>query len=718
MKKGLLLVMALLICAASYAYDIAVENEDGVTFYYNYINDGKELAVTGVKECPEELVIPSKVTFMHRERSVTQVSDEAFSNKTMKKVVIPNTITYIGEEAFYECKKLENLYISDGKTELKIMAPIKDDQFVYGGSFTFCSNLKRIYWGRDVRVCWVKHTYGSEKGLLYEYLQRTDDKPLEIESFTIGPYVTMLDNIWENATLKNLYITNLSNYCQAGRRSGSVPKGGVTNLYINGVKISDIVVPDGVDSISSYSFYKIPIYSIKIPSSIKSIGNYAFYSAPLTSVTLSYGIKTIGANAFCGCSALESINLPNSITGLGNSAFSSCKKLKSVNIPNQLKTIENRTFYDCSALKKIDIPNSVHFVGSEAFSGCNNMEELVLGKGVLEIDGAAFSCSQLSIVKAQMQYSPSSFSKGFSNNTLYNGTLYIPRGCSDNYKYSGFTYVEEDSNISTKTYKIHFHAGFNARMSIENCRAYVAWGRDTTLYIYEGNSILLKTKNNAARPDCDYDYLLIDGVTKYELNDANYILDNINSDMDIEIVYRPTYVKKSDYKTYPYTWTFEGEHPTSGLGIHTDYSNYDEMHRYFNEFGDGYIQFNTYSSDNYIYIPNLLKGQTVKVKCWGNGIEFYNLQLENEASNEHTFKVEANGFAKINFRNRSTLYEISVGEYPFDTKTADIQNEQLNDRKFVLGYYSLDGKRLAKPQRGLNIIRMSDGTTKKVIINR
>ena len=66
--------------------------------------------------------------------------------------------------------------------------------------------------------------------------------------------------------------------------------------------------------------------------------------------------------------------------------------------------------------------------------------------------------------------------------------------------------------------------------------------------------------------------------------------------MDIEIVYRPYYVKKSDYKTYPYTWTFEGEHPTSGLGIHTDYSNYDEMHGYFNEFGDGYIQFNTYSN--------------------------------------------------------------------------------------------------------------------------
>ena len=92
--------------------------------------------------------------------------------------------------------------------------------------------------------------------------------------------------------------------------------------------------------------------------------------------------------------------------------------------------------------------------------------------------------------------------------------------------------------------------------------------------------------------------------------------------------------------------------------------------------------------------------------------------MENIECYDNTFKVEDNGFAKINFRGSSTLDEISVGEYPFDTKTTDIQNEQLNDRKYVLGYYSLDGKRLAKPQRGLNIIRMSDGTTKKVIINR
>ena len=33
-----------------------------------------------------------------------------------------------------------------------------------------------------------------------------------------------------------------------------------------------------------------------------------------------------------------------------------------------------------------------------------------------------------------------------------------------------------------------------------------------------------------------------------------------------------------------------------------------------------------------------------------------------------------------------------------------------------VAYYSLDGRRLKSPQKGINIIRRSDGTTKKMIV--
>ena len=50
-----------------------------------------------------------------------------------------------------------------------------------------------------------------------------------------------------------------------------------------------------------------------------------------------------------------------------------------------------------------------------------------------------------------------------------------------------------------------------------------------------------------------------------------------------------------------------------------------------------------------------------------------------------------------------------------DPKPTGITNIN-NDIEKGERYYSLDGKRMAQPQRGLNIIRKSDGTTSKVFV--
>ncbi|MDE6808079.1 MAG: leucine-rich repeat domain-containing protein, partial [Prevotella sp.] len=75
------------------AYDIAVENADGVTIYYNYTNDGKELEVTedGRGSYPGKVVIPEEVTYMGRTRKVTSIGESAFSYCSgLTSVRIPN----------------------------------------------------------------------------------------------------------------------------------------------------------------------------------------------------------------------------------------------------------------------------------------------------------------------------------------------------------------------------------------------------------------------------------------------------------------------------------------------------------------------------------------------------------------------------------------------------------------------------------------------------
>ena len=51
--------------------------------------------------------------------------------------------------------------------------------------------------------------------------------------------------------------------------------------------------------------------------------------------------------------------------------------------------------------------------------------------------------------------------------------------------------------------------------------------------------------------------------------------------------------------------------------------------------------------------------------------------------------------------------------FSYDGSASGIKNIEEQDE--VEGYYSLDGKRLQKPQRGVNIVKTKSGRTKKII---
>ena len=115
MRKIALLIATIVACASTSAsaYDLAVSNGDGITIYYNFINEGAELEVTRGDAYYEGIVvIPAAVTHDNVTSAVTRIGQDAFYDcSSLQSVTIPNGVTLISSGAFADCSDLTSVTI-------------------------------------------------------------------------------------------------------------------------------------------------------------------------------------------------------------------------------------------------------------------------------------------------------------------------------------------------------------------------------------------------------------------------------------------------------------------------------------------------------------------------------------------------------------------------------------------------------------------------------
>ncbi len=225
---------------------------------------------------------------------ITEIGDNAFCDcKTLMGVVVPEGVTRIGDFAFDGCIALSNVMLPDTVTEIGVSA--------FGG----CAALQKI------------------------------DLP---ESVT---------RIGESA------------FCGCGLLS--------------------VTVPQSIRKLENEVFWECPdLHSVFIGNGLTEIGDNAFnFCTGLERVELPEGITKIGAGAFADCDTLSAVALPESLINIGEEAFSRCGSLIRMTVPDSVIEIGSRAFAGCTALSALTLPeNDALTLGEDVLKGCIALDRI------------------------------------------------------------------------------------------------------------------------------------------------------------------------------------------------------------------------------------------------------------------------------------------------------------------------------------------------------
>ena len=732
----------------------------GHSFFRYHTSDGNKVDISrrdfGANVVSHEVVDGECV--IEFDAPITKIPQYAFkTTKLVGELRIPNTVTSIQDYAFNLCTGLTgNLVIPNSVTEIGNNAFYKCTGF--NGTLTLSSNLKTI-----------------GDNAFYECSGFTGSLTLPNSVTTIGRSAFIFCNSFTNLELpKALSAIPYQAFRNCSGLSGNlVIPDGVTEIGeyafygCPGFK-GTLKLSSNLKTIGKYAFYScsgftkiefpetmslnvIPEWTfwgctslsgnLVIPNSVTKIGDNAFYNCKgfNGTLTLSNKLETIGSYAFNNCSGFTgSLILPNSLTTIGKIAFFGCKGFKDLTLSKALSVIPEMAFCNCTSLTgDLVIPNSVKEIGRSAFNGCTGFNGTLTLSNKLETIG----------------------SYAFNNCSGFTGSLILPNSLTTIGKMAfqeceGFTELTLSNALSVIPTQV-----FNRCKSLSGNLVIPASVKEIGRLAFNSCTALNGDSENPSQitlPESlekihDSVFLscnriktikyqsLPEGISKsigaqktVSLSDDSYISDKASGTVN-EISY--TRKMSSDWGTLvlPYPLKLTGNEPYHLYSI--DNMTGEELVL---KQLEGVVAAGT---------PCVVKRNGSEAELtFGNNNAKLNMAINDQPMDGMKFcgtyctKDVTNGYiiAKDCFWNVEKLKGVgsvtAVKVGPFrawldgtsanapaqlsmriDGSTTGIDAiDALNDAEAE--YYDLSGKRLDEPQRGVNIVRMKSGKTKKIII--
>ena len=597
--------------------------------------------------------------------SLKKIGDKAFNGCTFPiNLSIPNTVTEIGNYAFYKCEGIRKLTLPTSLERIGSYA-FADCKNI-GGDLLIPSSVKEIGDGAFSNCIGffgtLEMTHPSRIDNLIKIGKEAFAGVRNITGALMIPNTVkeIGDGAFRGCISFDKHLTLSKNLTKIGKDAFSGCKKLIGNLSI----------PNTVTEIGDNAFYGCEGLNayLKISDKLQRIGNYVFYgcSRLIGGLTIPNSVTEIGEKAFYNCTGFNgTLTLSNKLETIGESAFSGCSGFTgSLTLPNSVTTIGDAAFRACGSFTNLELSNTLSVIPNQAFRDCRSLSgELVIPASVTEIGNNAFSdCLNLNAVTGQVTL-PKSLEKigfyvfGNTNNIKTVNFQSLPEGIS------GFlgqkkkaVCLSDESYISDKASGTVNEISYTRQMSNN-------WGTLVLPY-----SLTL----TGSEP---YHLYSIDNMTGEEL-----VLKQLEGTVAAGT---PCVVKRKGSEA---ELTFGSNIAKLNMErVAQDVGGMKFRGTYWTEdVNSGYV-----ISKNSFWNVEELKGSTsvngVKVnpfRAWLDG-------------------TSANAPAQLSMR--------------IDGSTTGIDAiDALNDAEAE--YYDLSGKRLDEPQKGVNIVRMKSGKTKKIII--
>lgn len=698
---------------------------------------------------------PTGGSFLADLRTPQTLGSGLFAHLPMlRSVILPKKVQVIGWNTFLMCSQLTSVTLPSDLTA------------IWGYAFEGCTSLPSMQFPSSLTTIYICAFHGCTGLTSLQFPSGLTsighDAFYGCTSLTSLQFPSSLTSIGDQAFAGCTGLTSLQ------FPSGLTFIG--SSAFADCTSLVSLQLPSGLTSIGYSAFaYCSGLTSLQFPSGLTSIGERAFENCSgLTSLELPSELTSIGRLAFGWCAGLTSLELPSGLTSIGNYAFYDCTGLTSIhaNMPDpplidednspfpstakdkctlyvpkdsytaymvapvwgdfkniekfnpdlitdwvtkyvgqagtlstvigkdkenvsklkltgklndtdvqylevmirqgflqelnlkdaQLYAIESGRFYDCKNLTSLVLPDVLQRIDKDAFRECTGLATISLPAGLQYMYGAFGCCTGLTSVYANMT-TPLRDTYSFFDIDKSNCTLYVPKGTLNAYR-------ETESEYSG-------WGSFPCIAELDPATGLVA------LDVHAGSSLSAQM-GEALRGKVES--LRASGTSIY------------NSGFEFINKYLSGTLQNLDLKDASVT-----ELPYCGLNNCQALTSIS-LPAGLQFIGKGSLSLCSNLKTIYAYMPD------------PNSVEIEDA-FDYELTEKCTLYVPKGSLNA--YRNRQ---EWNSFKRIIEMETTGIDSVTLNPNAKEVSRYSAEGQRLPVPAKGLNIVKYSDGSVKKVIV--